>query len=57
MALTKRELDELKSVHDSISHVECFSVGDLRLEAHLMNKETDAQIQKVCRHCFNDYED
>jgi hypothetical protein len=52
MALTARELEELKGLHDAINHVECFSCGDLRLEGYLLNKATEAQARKVCACCY-----
>jgi len=52
MALTARELEMLKGLHDSISHAECFSSRDLRLEGYLLNKATDAQVLKVCACCY-----
>jgi len=52
MGLTKRELLELQGLHDAISHAECFSVSDLRLEGYLLNKATAAQVSQVCACCY-----
>jgi hypothetical protein len=52
MALTAREMTELQGLHDAISHAECFSVNDLRLEGYLLNKASEAQVSKVCSCCY-----
>jgi hypothetical protein len=52
MSLTARELKELQGLHDVISHAECFSVSDLRLEGYLLSKATEAQVLKVCECCY-----
>lgn len=46
--LSMREYEELKGLHDVISHVECFNSRDLLRENQLMQKATDDQLLEIC---------